>query len=149
MGLFHSSIIFYPTDNIKSDQSTIYTPKSSPYPIPRMKVIPALFAVLSTTSTLAVAYSAESQDLRSNLEAPRLARRTPNCPNPDTVNEMLSQISPQEQTIVRMRFGIGQSQSTTEEVSKSFHVSKERIRQIEARAIEKLKAGMCTYNLLD
>ncbi|MGB9712940.1 MAG: RNA polymerase sigma factor RpoD/SigA [Dissulfurimicrobium hydrothermale] len=52
----------------------------------------------------------------------------------------LSTLTPKEEKVLRMRFGIGeQSDHTLEEVGKSFMVTRERIRQIEAKAIRKLK----------
>ncbi|MGQ9745671.1 MAG: RNA polymerase sigma factor RpoD/SigA [Dissulfurimicrobium sp.] len=52
----------------------------------------------------------------------------------------LSTLTPREEKVLRMRFGIGeQTDHTLEEVGKSFMLTKERIRQIEANAIRKLK----------
>ena len=52
----------------------------------------------------------------------------------------LSSLSPREERIVRMRFGIGEATDyTLEEVGREFQLTRERIRQIEARAIEKLR----------
>jgi RNA polymerase primary sigma factor len=55
---------------------------------------------------------------------------------------MLSGLSPREERILRMRFGIGMpSDHTLEEVGRTFGVTRERIRQIEAKALRKLQAG--------
>ncbi len=52
----------------------------------------------------------------------------------------LSTLTPREEKILRLRFGIGeQSDHTLEEVGRNFSVTRERIRQIEAKAISKLK----------
>jgi RNA polymerase primary sigma factor len=52
----------------------------------------------------------------------------------------LSTLTPREEKILRMRFGIGeQSDHTLEEVGKDFFVTRERIRQIEAKALRKLR----------
>ena len=49
-------------------------------------------------------------------------------------------LSAREERVLRMRFGIGiNSDHTLEEVSKQFSVTRERIRQIEAKALRKLK----------
>jgi RNA polymerase primary sigma factor len=57
-----------------------------------------------------------------------------------TVAEALSELTPREQRIICMRFGIGgASDHTLEEVGKVFGVTRERIRQIEAKALEKLR----------
>ena len=56
------------------------------------------------------------------------------------VGEALSDLTPREQRILRMRFGIGgTTDHTLEEIGKEFGVTRERIRQIEAKALEKLR----------
>ena len=56
------------------------------------------------------------------------------------VTEALAELTPREQHILRMRFGIGGAgDHTLEEVGKVFGVTRERIRQIEAKALEKLR----------
>ena len=56
------------------------------------------------------------------------------------VGEALATLTPREQGILRMRFGIGgAADHTLEEIGKEFGVTRERIRQIEAKAIEKLR----------
>jgi len=56
------------------------------------------------------------------------------------VSEIVQYLSPREQKIVRMRFGLENGQShTLEEVGKEFGVTRERIRQIEAKALEKIR----------
>ncbi len=54
--------------------------------------------------------------------------------------EVLSTLTPREERVLRMRFGIGmETDHTLEEVGKQFSVTRERIRQIEAKALRKLK----------
>jgi len=54
--------------------------------------------------------------------------------------DVLSQLSPREEKVIRMRFGIGEkSDHTLEEVGQDFDVTRERIRQIEAKALRKLR----------
>ncbi len=56
------------------------------------------------------------------------------------VSEALVDLTPREQRILRMRFGIGgTADHTLEEIGKEFGVTRERIRQIEAKALEKLR----------
>jgi RNA polymerase primary sigma factor len=58
----------------------------------------------------------------------------------ETTTHVLASLSPREERIVRMRFGLGiNSDHTLEEVGQQFSVTRERIRQIEAKAIRKLK----------
>jgi RNA polymerase primary sigma factor len=56
----------------------------------------------------------------------------------DCVAEALAHLSPREERILRMRFGIGMADHTLEQVGKTFGVTRERIRQIEAKALQKL-----------
>jgi RNA polymerase primary sigma factor len=58
----------------------------------------------------------------------------------ETTTRALASLTPREERIVRMRFGIGMnSDHTLEEVGQQFLVTRERIRQIEAKALRKLK----------
>ena len=56
------------------------------------------------------------------------------------MKDILDSLTPREAKVLRMRFGIEMSTDhTLEEVGKQFDVTRERIRQIEAKAIRKLK----------
>jgi len=58
----------------------------------------------------------------------------------EKIHKMLNTLSPKEERILRMRFGLGDDPPhTLEEVGQIFGVSRERIRQIEAQALRKLK----------
>ncbi|MBF0176479.1 MAG: RNA polymerase sigma factor RpoD [Magnetococcales bacterium] len=58
----------------------------------------------------------------------------------DTTGRVLKTLTGREENVLRMRFGIGlQTDHTLEEVGKQFHVTRERIRQIEAKALRKLR----------
>jgi RNA polymerase primary sigma factor len=58
----------------------------------------------------------------------------------DQIEEILNDLNPKEQKILKMRFGLGDGVThTLEEVGKEFGVTRERIRQIEAKAIEKIR----------
>jgi RNA polymerase primary sigma factor len=58
----------------------------------------------------------------------------------ETIGEALASLSAREERVIRMRFGLGAtSEHTLEEVGNLFRVSRERIRQIEAKALRKLK----------
>ena len=52
--------------------------------------------------------------------------------------EVLAELTPREERILRMRFGIGMPEHTLGQVGKTFGVTRERIRQIEAKALQKL-----------
>src|SRR4029079_2742296 len=65
-------------------------------------------------------------DIQSNLRA--------------SATRVLASLTPREERILRMRFGIGMNKDhTLEEVGKQFSVTRERIRQIEAKALRKLR----------
>jgi len=58
----------------------------------------------------------------------------------DQLKDILAELSPREQKILRMRFGLDDGVThTLEEVGKEFGVTRERIRQIEAKALEKIR----------
>jgi RNA polymerase primary sigma factor len=58
----------------------------------------------------------------------------------DQLRHILVDLSPREQKILSMRFGLDDGVThTLEEVGKEFNVTRERIRQIEAKALEKLR----------
>jgi RNA polymerase primary sigma factor len=58
----------------------------------------------------------------------------------ENIHEMLQYLSPRERKIIEMRFGLKDGVGhTLEEVGQEFHVTRERIRQIEAKVLQKLK----------
>ena len=64
------------------------------------------------------------------------------------MRDVLAGLTPREAKVLRMRFGIEMtSDHTLEEVGKQFDVTRERIRQIEAKAIRKLKHESCAERL--
>ena len=66
----------------------------------------------------------------------------------DCVAEVLAELTPREERILRMRFGIGMPDHTLGQVGKSFGVTRERIRQIEAKALQKLSHPAMARKLL-
>ena len=66
----------------------------------------------------------------------------------DQTKELLASLTPREEKILRMRFGIGEkTDHTLEEVGQDFNLTRERIRQIEAKALQKLRAPNRADNL--
>ena len=58
----------------------------------------------------------------------------------ENTRKVLATLTPREEKVLRMRFGIGEkSDHTLEEVGQDFEVTRERIRQIEAKALRKLR----------
>ena len=59
----------------------------------------------------------------------------------EQLEKLLATLTPREETVLRMRFGVGRATDhTLEEVGRDFSVTRERIRQIEAQALRKLRA---------
>ena len=90
----------------------------------------------------------------SNDTKSRLAR----CPSEsaaaillrEQLMEVLETLTPREQKVLRLRFGLDDGcQRTLEEVGKEFHVTRERIRQIEAKALRKLRHPSRSKKLKD
>jgi len=68
----------------------------------------------------------------------------------DHVREILGELQPREQKILEMRFGLSDGVAhTLEEVGQEFGVTRERIRQIEAKALEKIKSHQGMKKLKD
>ena len=63
---------------------------------------------------------------------------------------MLSTLTPREEKVLSLRFGLEDGRPRTlEEVGKQFHVTRERIRQIEAKALRKLRHPSRSRKLKD
>ena len=68
----------------------------------------------------------------------------------EQLSEVLDTLTPREEKVLRLRFGIGDGRSRTlEEVGKEFSVTRERIRQIEAKALRKLRHPSRSKKLKD
>jgi RNA polymerase primary sigma factor len=84
-----------------------------------------------------------------------LAQDTSNL-NPDEYNKakemdefvsaLLQELDERERTIIKMRFGIESNEKTLEEIGQFLGITRERVRQLESRAIEKLKKKMSVSN---
>ena len=58
----------------------------------------------------------------------------------DQINEVLKTLTPRERDVIRLRFGLVDGRPhTLEEVGEHFEITRERIRQIEAKALRKLR----------
>ena len=68
----------------------------------------------------------------------------------ETLGEVLDSLTPREEKVLRLRFGLEDGRSRTlEEVGKEFNVTRERIRQIEAKALRKLRHPSRSKKLKD
>ena len=66
----------------------------------------------------------------------------------EQTDSVLKTLTPREERVIKMRFGVGEgSEHTLEEVGQSFAVTRERIRQIEAKALRKLRHPLRGRNL--
>lgn len=76
-------------------------------------------------------------DVESYAESRKLEER---------FKELLSRLSPREALIISQRFGLGGAREMTlEEVARQFELTRERIRQIEAKALRKMKAFLAPH----
>ncbi len=79
-------------------------------------------------------------DFIENKESPSPYEQVKDKDLSEKVRNLLSTLSPREEKIIRLRFGIGEeSEYTLEEIGKRFGVSRERIRQIEKKALSRLR----------
>ncbi len=79
-------------------------------------------------------------DFLENQEAVSPYEAVKNSELADRVTGILATLSPREEKIIRLRFGIGEdAEYTLEEIGKRFNVSRERIRQIEKKALNRLR----------
>lgn len=85
----------------------------------------------------------DEQRLGDFIEDERAASPLEECSDKqlaEVTRSLLSTLQPREEKILRLRFGLdGQPAETLEKIGKSFNVSKERIRQIEKKALRKLR----------
>ncbi len=87
-------------------------------------------------------------DLIADAEAINPSLAVQNINLQKQTREILSTLTPREEKVIRMRFGIGnKSDHTLEEVGRDFNVTRERIRQIEAKALQKLRHPSRSKNL--
>ena len=110
---------------------------------------------------LAIAGEPLSLDAPLNTEATRFLSdviKDDNVPDPfkyevnrsmvEKMRKVLAVLTPREEKILRMRFGIGEkADHTLDEISREFDLTRERIRQIEVRALEKLQRFKYSRNL--
>jgi RNA polymerase sigma factor (sigma-70 family) len=80
-----------------------------------------------------------SEEALHLIEGPSPEKELEDKEAAEVVNEMLETLTPKEARVLRMRFGIGCNEHTLEETGRVLDVTKERIRQIEAKAMRKMK----------
>ena len=89
-------------------------------------------------------------DFIPDNDAPAPAEAASNLLLKEQLLEVLSTLTPREKKVLQMRFGIDDGRPRTlEEVGKEFDVTRERIRQIEAKALRKLRHPSRSKKLKD
>jgi RNA polymerase primary sigma factor len=90
-------------------------------------------------------------DFIENLNADAPSDAIENATLREEIEEALCTLSPREEKVLRMRFGIGEpTQFSLEEIGSHFKLTRERIRQIEIKALQKLRRaqkqrGLASY----
>ena len=101
----------------------------------------ALLLLGGIFSLILAEFIEDEKQISPSLEASRTLLR-------ERLNEILVDLTPREQKILNMRFGLEDGIShTLEEVGKEFGVTRERIRQIEAKALSRIKGHEKAYTL--
>ena len=89
-------------------------------------------------------------DFIEDENAPAPAEVASNAMMREQLQEVLHTLTPREEKVIRLRFGLEDGQAhTLEEVGKEFNVTRERIRQIEVKALRKIKRPNMSKNLVD
>lgn len=89
-------------------------------------------------------------DFIEDAEAPAPAEAASHTLLKEQLGEVLQTLTPREEKVLRLRFGLEDGRSRTlEEVGKEFNVTRERIRQIEAKALRKLRHPSRSKKLKD
>ena len=87
---------------------------------------------------------------RSDQESPAPAEAASYELLREQLNEVLRTLTPREEQVLRLRFGLEDGrQRTLEEVGQQFNITRERIRQIEAKALRKLRHPSRSKKLRD
>jgi RNA polymerase primary sigma factor len=107
------------------------------------ELVQELSTLATQTVSLDAPLSDDTDEMLGDLLADTQATPTPEPGEEwkqETVEDMLQRLDPREREIVRLRFGLdGGGERTLADVGKRVHLSKERIRQIEHQALQKLR----------
>ncbi len=87
-------------------------------------------------------------DFVENLDTPAPSQALEDASLRDEIDTVLSSLSPREEKVIRMRYGIGEATNySLEEIGTRFALTRERIRQIEIKALRKLRHAKRRKNL--
>ncbi|NJB66880.1 RNA polymerase primary sigma factor [Desulfobaculum xiamenense] len=111
------------------------------YPIDKVKkVLKIAKEPISLETPIGDEEDSSLGDFIEDKKAAAPAEEVVNTKLSEQIASVLSDLTPREEQVLRKRFGIGEkSDHTLEEVGKLFNVTRERIRQIEAKALRKLR----------
>jgi RNA polymerase primary sigma factor len=103
-----------------------------------------ILRIAQQTISLEAPFGAEGEghleDFIEDCSASSPIQAVMNLNTREQMDRVLQDLTPREEQVVRMRFGIGDGRERTlEEVGKRFSVTRERIRQIECKALRKLR----------
>ncbi|MBE6640529.1 MAG: sigma-70 family RNA polymerase sigma factor, partial [Ruminococcaceae bacterium] len=89
-------------------------------------------------------------DYRVDNDSPAPAETASYSLLKEQINEVLHTLTPREEHVLKLRFGLEDGRTRTlEEVGKEFNITRERIRQIEAKALRKLRHPSRSKRLKD
>ena len=109
---------------------------------------PAIMRILRTTERYEAGW--REQNFIPDDEAPAPAEAASFTLMKEQLMNVLDTLTPREEKVLRLRFGLDDGrQRTLEEVGKEFNVTRERIRQIEAKALRKLRHPSRSKKLKD
>jgi RNA polymerase primary sigma factor len=114
------------------------------------EVIQRIHAATRPTISLDAGISGDSDFSLLQVMGDREGDRTEEVDLDETVTKLLAGLRPREQEVIALRFGLGgKPRLSLSQVGKALAVSKERVRQIQDRAIEKLRAVAGESGILD
>ncbi|MFO0890728.1 MAG: sigma-70 family RNA polymerase sigma factor [Isosphaeraceae bacterium] len=102
------------------------------------------------TVSLDAAFDADSSfNLLQTMSDPE-GDRTGDVDTDEAIDKLMRTLRPREQEVLSLRFGLqGRDRLSLSQVGKALHVSKERVRQIQDRALQKLRSLAEKENLID
>jgi len=108
-------------------------------PVDEVESGPHIYHHLSLDAPIGEGGETSFLDVLPSMTAPSGEEAYINATLTDEIRELLSQLPAREQQILRLRFGIGEEPKTLEEIGGMFGITRERVRQIEKRAKDRLR----------
>jgi RNA polymerase primary sigma factor len=108
-------------------------------PVDEVESVLHIYRHLSLDAPIGEGGETSFLDVLPSMTAPSGEEAYINATLTDEIRELLSQLPAHEQQILRLRFGIGEEPKTLEEIGGMFGITRERVRQIEKRAKDRLR----------